>query len=74
MNTLLTVFGIEWTPIFAQLANLAVIILLITLPFMFWKRFKRKEAIRDEKLNRIQEGIDELKARETSTTNRQNEA
>jgi hypothetical protein len=74
MNILLTLFGIEWAPIFAQLANLFVIIFLIALPFIIWTKYKKKEAIRNEQLNRIEDGIVELKARGTNITNSKNEA
>ncbi len=63
MNILLTLLGIDWTVVFAQLANLAIILLLVALPILVWKKYKKKEAIRNEQLKRIQEGVDELKAR-----------
>jgi large-conductance mechanosensitive channel len=61
MNTEST-FEISWGALIAQAVNLIFVILIISLPFILWNWFQRNRKNNDEKLNRMQEEIDELKA------------
>ena len=56
-------FGVSWPTLIAQCVNLFLGILFLSLPFILWNRFKKREEKRNLRLDEMQKEIDELKAR-----------
>ena len=54
-------FEVSWLTLIAQCVNFIFVILFLSLPFILWSRFKKREAKRDKQLDKMQDGIDELK-------------
>jgi preprotein translocase subunit YajC len=53
-------FGVSWQTLVAQGVNLILVLLFLSLPFILWSWFKKREKRMNERFDQLEEKIDSL--------------